>query len=77
MHPLELGFVRTSRDPDFPWVRFELTRGVKPGEENQPFPLDGQWARVHDGDVRRVEMRFEEKPPFDFDDSDVLEDDLD
>jgi hypothetical protein len=28
--PLELGFVRTLQDPEYPWVRFEMTRGVPP-----------------------------------------------
>jgi hypothetical protein len=72
--PLELGFVRTSRDSEFPWVRFELTKGVPLGAEADPLPPDAQWIYAHEDDVQRVEICLREAPPFDFDDFAVLED---
>ena len=63
--PLEIGFVRTLRDPDYPWLRFELATSV-PREEGGPVPPDAQWIYVHESDVERVEMKLREAPAFDF-----------
>jgi hypothetical protein len=71
---IELGFVRTTRDPEYPWLRFELTRGVRPGEEPGALPSDGQWIYAHEDDVERVEISLEElKEGFDFLDFGVLD----
>ena len=70
--PLELGFVRTSRDEDYPWVRFELTRGLKPGEERPRSP-EARWMFVREREIERVEIRLREKPEFDFDEFRVLD----
>jgi hypothetical protein len=72
--PIELGFVRTSRDPDYPWVRFELTKGVRPGEKDKPLPEDATWIYVHENDVERVEISLEKLGEgFDFLDFGVLD----
>ena len=57
---LELGFVRTSRDPNYPWVRLEITKGVPPGDDSAPVPSDAQWLYVREEDVDRVELFLEE-----------------
>lgn len=55
-------------------MRFEISRGVRPGEERKPIYPDAFWVWARDEDVRRVEIRLEEKPAFDFDDFTVIED---
>lgn len=74
-NPLQLGWVRTRKESGFPWVRFEVSKGVKPGDEDKPIDPNAFWVWARDEDVRRVEVRLEEKPPFDFEDFKVLEDD--
>ena len=71
--PLELGFVRTSRDPEYPWVRFELTGGVRPGEEAQPYHRSSR-VYVHEKDIQHVELQMREAPAFDFHGYEVLDD---
>lgn len=75
--PLELGFVRTLRDPEYPWVRFELTEGVRPGQPPRPVNADARWVYVREDDIEYVEMVLRERPPFDFFDYEVLEDEPD
>jgi hypothetical protein len=74
--PLRLGFVETRRDPEFPWVRFEVSRGLKPGEEDGgPIPSDAFWVWAHEDDVERVEVHYNQDPAFDFFNWNVLDHD--
>ena len=73
--PLELGFVRTRRDPDYPWVRLEISRGVAQGVEPGPVDPTARWVYVHENDVQRVELRLREAPAFGFFSFELLEDD--
>ena len=58
--PMVLGFVRTRRDPGYPWVRFESeVRGVD-GDPDAVIPPECHWVHAHESAVLGVEIRFRE-----------------
>ena len=56
--PIELGFVRTRRGGDDPWIRFEaLNRAAGDHLDGKAHPED-YWVHVHESYVQHVEIRL-------------------
>jgi hypothetical protein len=60
--PVVLGFVETSRDPDYPYVRLEVENELDDRPEGALDQRD-RWIHVHESYITRVEVAFRKQSP--------------
>jgi hypothetical protein len=57
--PLEPTLVETLRDPDYAWVRFQISGRDKNDQAIAPFRPDTAWVHVPESSILRVDVCFQ------------------